>query len=197
MVAQPHRRHMSVEEYLELDRRSPDKRYEYIDGEVYLMAGASRIHEYICANMMGELRNALRGSSCRVYGSNVKLRVAETKYFLPDVQVSCDPADLSMAEVLRHSRLVVEVLSAGTQRLDQYVKSTYYRNHATIQEYVLVHTDRHFVEVYRRGPNRYWTIDSFGPGEAVELASLDVRIPIAEIYGEVMFPLNITDFPAP
>jgi Uma2 family endonuclease len=188
---------MSVEEYLELDRRSPDKRYEYIDGEVYLMAGASGIHEYICANMMGELRNVLRGSPCRVYGSNVKLKVAETKYFLPDVQVSCHPADLSTAEVLHHSRLVVEVLSPSTQRLDQYVKSTYYRNHPTIQEYVLVHTDRQFVEVYRRGQNRHWMISSFGPGEAVELESLGVRIPIAEIYGEVVFPLNITDFPTP
>jgi Uma2 family endonuclease len=91
--------------------------------------------------------------------------------------------------------LVVEVLSPSTQRLDQYVKSTYYRNHPTIQEYVLIHTDRQFVEVYRRGQNRHWLISSFGPGEAVELASLGVRIPLAEIYGEVMFPLNITDFP--
>jgi Uma2 family endonuclease len=197
VVAHPNQPRMSVEEYLELDRRSPDKRYEYIDGEVYLMAGASGIHEYICANMMGELRNALRGSPCRVYGSNVKLKVAETKYFLPDVQVSCHPADLSTAEVLHHSRLVVEVLSPSTQRLDQYVKSTYYRNHPTIQEYVLVHTDRQFVEVYRRGQNRHWMISSFGPGEAVELESLGVRIPIAEIYGEVVFPLNITDFPTP
>ncbi len=121
MVAQPPKPHMSVEEYLELDRLSPDKRYEYLDGEVYLMAGASGIHEYICANIMGELRNALRDSSCRVYGSNVKLRVAETKYFLPDAQVSCDPADLSMAEVLHHSRVGAEVLSPDTQRLDQYV----------------------------------------------------------------------------
>ena len=161
------------------------------------MAGASGIHKYICANIVGELRNALRGSPCRVYGSNVKLRVAETKYFLPDVQVSCHPADLSTAEVLHHSRLVVEVLSPSTQRLDPYVKSTYYRNHPTIQEYVLVHTDRQFVEVYRRGQNRYWMISSFGPGEAVELESLDVRIPIAEIYGEIVFPLNITDFPTP
>ncbi len=188
---------MSVEEYLELDRSSPDKRYEYIDGEVYLMSGASGIHEYIRANMTGELRNALRGSSCRVYGSNVKLRVAETKYFLPDVQVSCDPADLSTAEVLHYSRLVVEVLSPSTQRLDQYVKSTYYRNHPTIQEYVLVHSDRQFVEVYRRGQNRHWMISSFGPGEEVELESLGVHIPIAEIYGEVVFPLTITDFPTP
>src|SRR6266705_2469523 len=95
MVAQPNRKGVSVEEYLELDRRSPDKRYEYIDGEVYLMTGGSPSHALIIANLIGEIRTQLRmrSDACKTFSSDAKVRVSETRYLCPDVVVSCDERD--------------------------------------------------------------------------------------------------------
>src|SRR5436305_14016749 len=74
MVAHPNRSRMSVEEYLELDRSSPDTKYEYIDGEVYLMAGGSPAHARIAATLIRELGFHLRGGPCDVYTSDAKVR---------------------------------------------------------------------------------------------------------------------------
>src|SRR5437764_9615477 len=78
MVAHPNRSRMSVEEYLELDRSSPDTKYEYIDGEVYLMAGGSPAHARIAATLIRELGFHLRGGPCDVYTSDAKVRVFGT-----------------------------------------------------------------------------------------------------------------------
>ena len=102
---------MSVEQYFELEENSPDTRYEYLDGYVYMMSGGSANHAAISGNIYAILRSLLRGSQCRVYNSDMKVRVSEQQYFHPDVTVSCDSYDRGMAAVIRSPRLVVEVLS--------------------------------------------------------------------------------------
>ncbi len=75
MVADPYRSLMSVEEYFELDRNSIGVRYEFIDGQVYMLAGGTANHSIIAANMIGELGHLLRGSPCRVYTSDMKVKI--------------------------------------------------------------------------------------------------------------------------
>jgi Uma2 family endonuclease len=193
---QPDRTHMSVEEYLALARSSVDAKYEYIDGQVYLLAGGSFNHSTISSNVLGLLKSRLRGGPCRAYNSDVKVRLSATKYVLPDVSVSCHPSDQGTGDIMEYPRLVVEVLFPGTRGYDRWKKSILYRGVPTIQECVLVDAEQPFVEVYRRADNKHWVIVSFGPGEQVELASLGVSFPLEAIYEDVLFSQERTDEPS-
>jgi Uma2 family endonuclease len=85
MVAQPHRLLMSVDEYLALERTSSEERYEFIDGYAYMLAGGTADHSIIKQNIASLIRNQLRGSPCRVYDSDMKVRLSEKRYVYPDV----------------------------------------------------------------------------------------------------------------
>lgn len=128
MVADPHRRFMSVEEYLELDRKSPDARYEFIDGIVTMLDGGTANHSLIAANIISSLHTLLRGQSCRTYTSDMRVNIAGNRYVYPDVTVSCDERDLGAVETLHYPSLIVEVLSASTEVYDRGRKFGYYRS---------------------------------------------------------------------
>ncbi len=198
MVARPSRQRRSAEEYLELDRNSPDEKYEYIDGLVYLMAGGTPGHARIAAHLIRELGTHLRGGPCDAYTSDAKVRVFGTQQYVhPDVTVSCDERDRhTQGEMLEYPCLVIEVLSPSTEHLDRYKKSNFYRACPSIQEYVLVATQEQAVEVYRRVQDGFWWFSLFGPGEQVEFASLGITIPIEVIYENVTFPEDTPDIPS-
>ncbi len=138
MTASPNRLTMSVEEYLALDRNSTETRYEYIDGHVTMMAGGTLDHATISLNMASTLRGLLRGSSCRVFALDARVRLSATRYVLPDVTVSCDGRDQGRIDVIQYPHLIVEVLSPSTEDYNRGRKFTYYRECPTIQEYVMV-----------------------------------------------------------
>jgi len=194
MIAQPQHLKMSVEAYFALDRESKGARYEYIDGYAYLLAGGTPIHALIAANLIAEIKTRLRGSPCQVYTSDAKVRLSQSRYVYPDVTVSCDERDrLQEAEVLQYPRLVIEILSASTEAYDRGNKSSYYRACPTIQEYLLVNTQRSSVEVYRRTTEKLWTLYPSERGEQVELASIGVTLPVAAIYENVNLPADSAD----
>jgi Uma2 family endonuclease len=190
MTALPNRLTMSVEEYLALDRNSTETRYEYIDGHVTMMAGGTLDHATISLNMASTLRGLLRGSSCRVFPSDTRVRLSATRYVLPDITVSCDGRDRGRVDVIQYSHLVFEVLSPSTEDYNRGRKFTYYRECPTIQEYVMVNTEYQAVEICRRARNDLWSFHVFRSGEDVELASLGVRFPITAVYEDVTLPLG-------
>jgi Uma2 family endonuclease len=195
MAAEPHHVTMSVEEYLEFLRNSPEIRYEFIDGQLYMLAGGTTNHSLIAANMIRELGFLLRGGPCRVYTSDMLVQVSENRFVFPDVVVSCDERDRGVSDMLHYPRLIVEVLSPSTERRDRGKKFSYYRACPSIQEYVLVDTDEQAVEVYRRATENLWTLHFFGANDHVELASLRVSFPIAALYENVEFPEDSPDDP--
>src|SRR5713226_8903147 len=189
MVARPNRGWMSVGDYLTLDQNSPDVRYEYIDGYVYLMAGGTPQHGLIIGNIQGELNRQFRRhrSPCRAYPSDVRWQLSETRYLFPDVSVTCEESDQKAKDGLRFPRLVVEVLSPSTEERDRNEKFDCYRACASIQEVVLVRTARQVVEVYRRTVDDKWLLQLYGPEDEVEFVSLGVNIPASIIYEDVEF----------
>ena len=172
---------MSVEDYLVLNRNSKDARYEYLDGELRMLAGGSPDHSIIIANLTAAIKGSLKGSQCRVYNSDLQLRLSEKRYVFPDVTISCDERDRNQKEMIRHPRVVVEVLSPTTEATDRGKKAAYYRACPTIQEYMMVDSEEVFVEVHRREEER-WTINTFEPGDTITLESLGVRFPIEDAY---------------
>jgi Uma2 family endonuclease len=177
---------MSVEQYFELEENSPDTRYEYLDGYVYMMSGGSANHAAISGNIYAILRSLLRGSQCRVYNSDMKVRVSEQQYFHPDVTVSCDPYDRGTAAFIRSPRLVVEVLSPSTEVRDRGRKLQCYLACPTIEEYLLVDARSIRIEIYRKEQKK-WVYEAFEAGDEVELTTLNVRFSIQDAYEDVIF----------
>ena len=189
MVPQREPRYLTVDEWRELERANPDVKYEYIDGQVYLMSVGSLAHSRIGSNTVRALEDALRSQPCYVYNSDASVRLSETRYTYPDISVSCDPRDQPTTEQVQVQapRVVVEVLSDSTEGKDRIRKANYYHAYPTIQEYVLIATKYQAVEVQRRAGDE-WTLHLFGPGDEIELVSIDVRFPLSILYRGTAVP---------
>jgi Uma2 family endonuclease len=179
---------ISVEEYLQLDKDIYEARCEYIDGQLRMLAGGSPNHAKISINISTVLNNALVESSCSVYSSDVRVRLSESRYVYPDVTISCDEQEQGDGNMLLYPRIAVEVLAPNTEVYDRGEKFTYYRECSMIQEYMLINTQHPFIEIVRREANNLWTYHAFESGDEVELASLDVRFPILEVYRKAKLP---------
>src|SRR5258708_25554467 len=137
---------MSVEEFLKLRESDPDHRYEYIDGEVYMMTGGSVRHSRVGTNLTSILENLLGESPCVVYNSDACFQVAEERYVCPDVTVSCDSRDSDESaeedelKTLQYPCFVAEVHSPSTTGLDLDIKSAFYQDYPTMQEFLFVGT---------------------------------------------------------
>lgn len=191
MVAQPSRsQYISVNEWHALERSSHDAKHEYIDGEISLMAGGSRVHGRIGSNAIRTLEDALGNNPCNVYNSDVAARLSPTRYMYPDATVTCDESDQATSDEteIQAPRVIVEVLSDSTEGYDRGKKFALYRACPTVQEYVLVSTKYQAVEVFRRTA-RGWTVyQAYGPGEEVELTSIGVSFPLAALYKRTTVP---------
>ncbi len=189
MVAQRKPKRLTIEEWRELERANPDVKYEYIDGQVYLLSGGSLAHSRIGSNTVRALEDALGGEQCYVYNSDASVRLSETRYTYPDASVSCDQRDQPTTERIQVQapRLVVEVLSDSTEGKDRITKAHVYRACPTIQEYMLVATKYQAVEVQRRAGDE-WTLHLFGPGDEIELVSIAARFPLAALYRGTAVP---------
>ncbi|HZO74323.1 MAG TPA: Uma2 family endonuclease [Ktedonobacteraceae bacterium] len=185
-MALEHQQRMTVEEYFQLEENDPDTRYEYVDGHVYAMAGGTANHDTIKSNIQRILWNLLRGSSCRVYSSDMKVYISETRYFHPDVIVTCDHRDRGTVQAIQSPRLVVEVLSPSTELTDRTWKLKNYRNHPTIEEYVLADAQSCKIEIYYKENGR-WIYEAFENSDHIILHSLGVRFSLVDAYVDVEF----------
>jgi Uma2 family endonuclease len=172
---------MSVEDYLILNRNSKDIRYEYLGGDVRMLAGGSPDHSIIIANLTSAIKSPLKGRQCRVYNSDVQLKLTEKRYVYPDITISCDERDRNQKETIHYPIVVVEVLSPTTEAIDRGKKAAYYRACPTIKEYMMVDSEEVFVEVHRLEGGR-WTINNFEPGDIIILESLGIKFPIEDAY---------------
>jgi Uma2 family endonuclease len=188
MVTDPHQSYMTMEEYLELDRNSPDVRYEYIDGQVRMMSGGTADHATIAGNIFSILRTALRSTPCRVYNSDMRVKVTKTRCVYPDVTVSYDEKERGQIDILQSPTFVAEVLSPSTEGYDRGEKSWYYREHPTIQEYMIVSAQYPVVEVFRKSKGSLWFVSTLHFNDEVQLTSLEVNFPVKDVYENIVFP---------
>jgi Uma2 family endonuclease len=184
--------YISPEEYLAGEQLSEVK-HEYIDGEVYAMAGASDDHWTIVANAAGILKPHLKGTGCRQLG-DVKAQVfRRSRFYYPDLMVTCDDRDREDRYVKRYYKLIVEVLSESTEGFDRGEKFEDYRRSDSLEEYVLVSQHRMNVEIYRRNAARRWELEAYGGGDRVELVSVGLGFAIEELYEDVVLPKRVED----
>ena len=151
--------------------------------------GTTDAHGTIRGNLFTLLRTHVRGRLCRVYMADMKLRVdAVDASFYPDLLVTCAAADHAAPQFKRQPTVVVEVLSAGTAAFDRGQKFAIYRQLPSLREYVLIEQDRMSVECFRRDEQERWVLQAYGPGETVELSSLEFNTAIELLYEDVALP---------
>jgi Uma2 family endonuclease len=176
----------TVAEYLKREKISP-VRHEYVDGEVHAMAGTSDNHARITVNITTALSIHLRDSPCEPFSGDIKVRVSSKVYYYPDILVSCEE-EPENAYFRNKPVLIVEVTSRSTKHIDRREKLLFYLQMKSLREYVIVDQDRINVEVHRRREDGTWITYYFDePEETVEFASVDLTLPISEIYRRVRF----------
>jgi len=183
-MAQPARQHIAFDEYVRMEAMSPI-RHEWLDGEVWAMAGGTPDHAAIAVNVTTLLSNHLRGRPCRVFGSDLRIRVRATGLgTYPDASVICgkvqfDPHDSSKTTAT-NPKVIIEVLSPSTEQYDLGEKLSHYKKVPSLEEIVFISTEARRVEIWRRD-KRGWRSVEFTSGIA-EVRSLECELSIIEIY---------------
>lgn len=183
MSAQLQPRWLSVEDYLAFEEHSESK-HEYINGEIYAMAGASIRHNQIAGNLFARLLNHLRGSPCQAFIADVKLHLKELGveiFYYPDLMVCCDPNDRDPYYRTRPC-LIVEVLSGGTARTDQQEKLFSYKRLDSLQGYLLLEQDRIGATLHWRENSDWRRADFNDPPAALTLPCTGLTVQLAELY---------------
>lgn len=161
-----------------------ETKHEYIDGEVFAMAGASASHNRISLNVARKFGNHLEDKPCQPYMSDMKVKVG-TKYFYPDVLVECSGlADDS--HVTEKPTLIVEVLSKSTRRMDETTKRIAYTQIDSLLEYVLIEQDFVDIEIIRRRTG--WQSERFYLGDSLTFESIALTLTVEDIYARVNNP---------
>jgi Uma2 family endonuclease len=166
-------------------------RHEYVDGHVYAMAGASKAHNTITLNIATRLHVHLRGSPCRAYVAEMRVRVETARaYYYPDVVVSCagpDTAADAPSHYLTAPVLIAEILSESTETIDRREKMRAYAQLDSLREYLLVDSRSARAELYRRGPEGGWEQWIAAPGETLRLDSVGLDLAVDDLYEDVTF----------
>jgi len=180
MSALPASQFVTVEDYLEGESRSQIK-HEYIDGDLRAMAGASDRHELVAGNLFVALSNHLKGKGCRVYKSDMKVRLNYFEadvFFYPDIMVCCEPSDQHPL-YKEHPKLLIEVLSKDENR-DLIEKHAAYQGIASVEEYVAIRPNEDVPEVFLFRRANGWRRETVTAGEFF-LASVGLRLPLGEL----------------
>ena len=165
-------------------------RHEYVNGEVFAMAGGEDRHASVSLAVASALRSHLKGSRCRVYMNDVKLRVeAANAFYYPDVFVTCSERDAANRQVKQDAVLVVEVLSPSTAAYDRGDKFASYRLSPTLTEYVVIDIDRRTVDLFRKSAaestSGLWVLHPLAGADTLHLASVDLRLPLSELFADL------------
>lgn len=186
MIASPDPQSMTVEAYLAWEPRQ-ELRYEFLNGTVYAMTGGTVPHNDIAINLLAALRPHVRAKGCRVNIADVKVQVSPSTYRYPDLVVSCDDRDQTAVQAIQYPKLIVEVLSVGTEARDRGEKFQEYRAIPSLEEYVLISSTQVNVEIYRRGEGRLWLYTAYQSADRLPFESLDLELPISLLYDAVAF----------
>ena len=182
--------HFTVDEYLAFERTS-DSRHEYYAGNIYVMVGGTEPHNLIAGNAFYCLKSQLRSRPCKVYTSDMRLKIAPTGlYTYPDVMALCGEVKLAddCRDMIENPQIVVEVLSPSTEAYDRGTKLDHYKRLESVTDCILISQDARRVEHHARGTDGRWRKTNVTGSGIIRLASLGCEIPLDEIYDQIELP---------
>lgn len=196
----------STEEYLEFERNATE-RHEFLDGEIFAMAGESPKHSTVNTNLIGEMVYQLKGKNCQAFSPNMKVqsghyfkqkKTSKGLFSYPDLTVVCgEPQFLDdNSDVLINPKVIFEVLSPATESFDRGEKFSRYRAwNETLTDYVLIWQDIPVVEHFQRqNDNHHWLLTIVeGLENTLEIASIECIIKLIDLYDRIEFNQDETN----
>lgn len=181
---------VSQEEYLETERAAFEK-HEYYQGEIFAMSGASLKHNKIFVNFLGELQNRLKGKSCRPYGSDLRIHIPKNTLFTyPDISIFCNEPNLldDKFDTATNPSVIIELLSKSTRNYDKGEKFTLYRDIDSLHEYILIDTEKIYVEKHIRNADNSWQLTDYKSIEnSFSISTIQLSFMLKDVYEGISF----------
>lgn len=188
---------MTEDEYLAFERAS-DERHEFVNGEVFAIAGGTGAHSAVMMSIGAELRFALRRRQCQTRSSDMRIHIpASGRYVYADVSVVCGRPQFKdeTHDTLLNPRVIVEVLSPSTEAYDRGEKFAHYQTIPSVMHYVLAAQDKRRIEVFTRKEDGSWNLRTYGSGDRLELSAIECAIDVDQVYTNV-FDSDFTSGPS-
>ncbi|HUN09451.1 MAG TPA: Uma2 family endonuclease [Aggregatilineales bacterium] len=187
MLARKLDNRMTEAAYLELERTA-EVRHQWIDGEVFAMAGASEEHSLIGSNLITTLSLQTRSRRCRVHGSDRLIKTGNDNYTYADVAALCGQPEITTPHpsALLNPSLIIEILSPSTQTYDRGDKFEHYRTIPSLIDYVLVAQSKIHIETRVRQIDGSWLIRHYITMDStIHLESIDASLLVSEVYRNI------------
>ena len=182
--------YISPEEYLESERAATEK-HEYYQGEIFAMSGCSLKHNKIFSNFFGELAYKFKGKSCKPFGSDLRIHIPKnTLYTYPDISIICGDPNLTddKFDTATNPSVIIELLSKSTRNYDKGEKFTLYRDIDSLKEYILVDTEKVFVEKHIRNADNSWQLTDYRSlDNSFTIETINSNFLLKDIYEGVSF----------
>lgn len=187
-MSEPALKYYTAAEYLAFESASQTK-HEFYKGEIFDMAGAGLKHNQIQTNFIGEVRSFLKGKSCNVFGSDLRVHnSANSLYTYPDAMIICGKPQLldGAFDTVLNPAVIVEILSPSTQRYDRGEKFMLYRSIPSLKEYILIDSESIQVEHYKRNDDNTWLLQEWKEQtDVLTIATIGLALPLEELYSGV------------
>jgi Uma2 family endonuclease len=175
----------TIQEYLEMEKNALEK-HEYYNGEIFAMSGASARHNVISVNVLTALAIALKGKSCRPYGSDMRIHIPENSLFTyPDISIICGDVIISKEdeETATQPTIIIEILSPSTKNYDRGEKFMLYRSISVLKEYILIDSESIHAEHFAFNKEGLWQLKEYNkPEETIIIETLNVQILLEDVY---------------
>jgi Uma2 family endonuclease len=184
MRRDPAYRPITAAEFLEMDFGT-DKKFELDNGVISMMTGGTEAHAWVQGNIFVWLRNKLRGTGCRPYGSDMALKISDIDVRYPDIATYCDQPpreDLLQAKLLDNPTVIIEVLSPSTSTFDQGTKLEEYQATPSVRTIAFVDPANEMCRTMERLNARGWHDAMFSGERGIPIPSLNLTIPHEEIF---------------
>jgi len=188
----------TAEDYLNFEREA-DTRHEFLDGEIYQMAGESLSHSRIYINLAAEIGSSLKGKRCEPLSPNMKVRTSTASLFsYPDLTIVCGEPIFHdrKKDVLTNPQVIFEVLSPSTAEYDRTTKFQKYRmGNETLTDYILVSQDKPFVEHFFKQADGNWLYQSYGAiDDILKIETVECQLSLREIYDRIELTFETEEF---
>lgn len=177
--------YISEKDYLEAERLAFEK-HEYYKGEIFAMSGASIPHNKIFSNSFADIGTKLKGKKCQPFGSDLRIHIPKnTLYTYPDISIICGEIETTddKFDTITNPSVIIEILSPSTRNYDKGEKFTLYREIDSLQEYILIDSERIMVEKFIRNADNSWQLTDYKTIEqSFSIATVSIEMQLKDIY---------------
>lgn len=181
----PETLYISEKEYLDAERLALEK-HEYYKGEIFAMGGASIAHNKIAINCTVNISNKLKGKKCQPFGSDLRVHIPKNTLFTyPDISIICGEIETTddKFDTITNPSVIIEILSSSTRNYDKGEKFTLYREIDSLQEYILIDSERIMVEKFMRNSDNSWQLNEYKSIEqSFSITTVAIEMQLLDIY---------------